>query len=298
MIKSLEIQNLQSHKNSKLEFVPGVNVIIGKSDTGKSAIIRALYWLIWNKPLGDSIRSNWGGDVKVQAILDDCEITRVRSESKKAFEQAVTEELIQQLNIDSINFKSQKDDFFLIKDSPGQVAEHFNKIAHIDQIGIGESNINKWIKNLQNDLKNENGNLELYQENLEQYGHLDKFEIDVELLEQLEIQLINKSNLHSKLEELIENIKNTEKEIEKESSILEMEKDINIILDLIDKRDKKDIEIESLEDLIDNITNSVEQQTKLETKTNKLQKEFNELMGDVCILCGQKINKNEKNKIS
>lgn len=291
MIKSLEIQNLQSHKNSKLEFVPGVNVIIGKSDTGKSAIIRALYWLIWNKPLGDSIRSNWGGDVKVQAILDDCEITRIRSEAKKAFEQDITDELIQQLNINSINFKSQKDDFFLIKDSPGQIAEHFNKIAHIDQIGIGESNINKWIRNLQNDLKNENVNLELYQENLKRYDHLDKFEIDVELLEQLETQLINKSNLYSKLEELIENIKNTEKEIEQKSSILEMEKDINAILDLIDKRNEKDIEIESLENLIDDVVDSRELQTKSETKINKLQKEFNELMGNICILCGQKIKK-------
>lgn len=291
MIKSLEIQNFQSHKNSKLEFVPGVNVIIGKSDIGKSAILRALRWLIWNKPLGNAIRSYWGGDVKTRTVLNDCELTRVRSESKKAFEQDIPEELIQQLNIDSINFKNQKDDFFLIRDSPGQVAEHFNKIAHIDQIGIGESNINKWIRNLQNDLKNEKEILEQYQINLKQYNHLDKFEIDVEILEQLETQLINKCNSYNKLKELIETIKYNEKEIEKESSILEIEKDINHILNLIDKRDKKNIEIESLEDLIDNITNSVEQQTKLETKTNKLQKEFSELMGDVCILCGQKIKK-------
>jgi len=65
MIKTLSIQNYQSHKDSTLEFDPGVNVIVGSTDSGKTAIIRALRWLIWNRPNGDSFRSTWGGDTKV-----------------------------------------------------------------------------------------------------------------------------------------------------------------------------------------------------------------------------------------
>jgi len=56
MIKYLQIQNFQSHKDSLLEFDPGVNVIVGSSDSGKTAVIRALRWLVWNRPSGDAFR--------------------------------------------------------------------------------------------------------------------------------------------------------------------------------------------------------------------------------------------------
>ena len=48
MIKSLHIQNFQSHKKTTLKFHKGINVVIGQSDSGKSAIIRALNWTINN----------------------------------------------------------------------------------------------------------------------------------------------------------------------------------------------------------------------------------------------------------
>src|SRR5690554_5109154 len=78
MITSLEIQNFQSHKETLLEFEPGVNVIIGPSDSGKTAILRALYWLVWNRPLGDAFRSSWGGDTKVVLETKDGMVKRFK----------------------------------------------------------------------------------------------------------------------------------------------------------------------------------------------------------------------------
>jgi exonuclease SbcC len=45
--------NFESHKDSFFEFHPGLNVIIGKSDCGKSSVLRALQWVICNEPSGD-----------------------------------------------------------------------------------------------------------------------------------------------------------------------------------------------------------------------------------------------------
>ena len=42
MIKSLEIKNVQSHKNSRLEFSPGINALVGTSNNGKSAIFEGV----------------------------------------------------------------------------------------------------------------------------------------------------------------------------------------------------------------------------------------------------------------
>ena len=84
MIQSVHIQNFQSHKNSTLEFSPGVNIIVGTSDSGKTAIIRALRWVVWNRPSGDSLRSTWGGKTSVEICLDKGSVERSKDRSDRA----------------------------------------------------------------------------------------------------------------------------------------------------------------------------------------------------------------------
>lgn len=54
-IKKLVIENFQSHKHTELEPAPAgkLTVIVGPSDSGKTAVIRALKWLYYNRPQGD-----------------------------------------------------------------------------------------------------------------------------------------------------------------------------------------------------------------------------------------------------
>jgi len=49
----LRICNFESHKESFFKFSPGINVLIGDSDSGKSAVMRALRWVCYNEPSGD-----------------------------------------------------------------------------------------------------------------------------------------------------------------------------------------------------------------------------------------------------
>ena len=53
-MKRLIIENFQSHKKTVVEFAPvgELTVIVGPSDTGKTVIIRALRWLLYNQPQG------------------------------------------------------------------------------------------------------------------------------------------------------------------------------------------------------------------------------------------------------
>ena len=50
MIKSIHVVGFQSHADSTIEFDPGVNVLIGQSDSGKTAVVRALDWALNNRP--------------------------------------------------------------------------------------------------------------------------------------------------------------------------------------------------------------------------------------------------------
>ena len=49
MIKTLEIVNFEAHLDSKFEFGPGLNLLLGKGDAGKSSVIRALKLVCFNE---------------------------------------------------------------------------------------------------------------------------------------------------------------------------------------------------------------------------------------------------------
>lgn len=52
-LKRVRLENFQSHRNSVIDFDRGLNVIVGPSDSGKSAIIRAIKWALYNEPSGN-----------------------------------------------------------------------------------------------------------------------------------------------------------------------------------------------------------------------------------------------------
>ena len=157
MIKSIQISNFQSHADSYLEFDEGCNIIVGNSDSGKTAIIRALRWLVFHKPTGDEMRSHWGGKTKVELFTDDAHVVKSKDKEQeyvlgdthfKAFKTDVPDEIVQALNLNSINLQSQLDAPFLLSETPGTVASHFNKVAKLDKIDTATQNINSWISEL------------------------------------------------------------------------------------------------------------------------------------------------------
>ena len=51
-IKKIYLKNFQSHRDTMLEFNDGLNIIVGESNHGKTAIMRAIMWVVDNYPLG------------------------------------------------------------------------------------------------------------------------------------------------------------------------------------------------------------------------------------------------------
>jgi len=249
MIKSVEINNFQSHARSTLEFSPGVNIIIGSSDSGKSAIIRALRWLVWNRPSGDAIKSSWGGSTSVSIQTEMHQISRIKDKQDsyllthddgndtefKAIGTSVPEEISRILNINEINLQQQLDSPFLLSKSPGEVATHFNKVAKLDMIDKGVQNINSWIRALTSDIKYKTGQkIDLEQQSLT-FVHLEKFEMELEVFEELEKQRRSVGNSFSKLLTICTKYQEVDTEIQVMQSYLKYEKPVNALL--------KDIEI-------------------------------------------------------
>lgn len=246
MLRTLSIKNFQSHKDSTLEFHPNVNVIVGLSDSGKSAIIRSLRWLIWNRPSGDSIRSKWGGETSVHLETDTDKIVRWRHDYEnayrfntqmdfKAIKSDVPEEIVKALNISEINLQRQLDAPFLLSSTPGEVAQHFNRVANLDKIDTSIQKINGQIRELTNTIKFTEQQIEKQKEELKQFEHLEKFEMDVEVLEELDKRRTNKLRDLSRLKTLFLNIQYKQKEIDDASGILKLEPEVNKILQLFER---------------------------------------------------------------
>lgn len=153
MIQHIELKNFQSHDDTVLDFHPGINVIVGESDTGKSAIMRALIWLINNRPSGGAFISHWNKNKKtgeaieptlISAVIGDKIVERFKHKDAngykigdkvlEAIKQDVPEVVSQLLNLEDINIQRQMDPPFLLSVSDGDVARYLNRMIRLDLI--------------------------------------------------------------------------------------------------------------------------------------------------------------------
>ncbi len=197
MLTKVEIQNFQSHKTTEMEFFPGTNVIIGKSDAGKSAVFRAINWVISNRPLGDSFRSEWGGDTRVVLHTSEGDvISRTRSATKneysingmalKAFGSEVPEDVSAILKMDTANIQAQMDVPFLLAASPGEAARMLNRAASLDDIDHTISGLRKTHASTKSEIQRGEALLESLEEQLQEYKNLPEIETKIAQAETLE----------------------------------------------------------------------------------------------------------------
>lgn len=130
MLKSISLKNFQSHKDTHLEFHPGINVIVGDNRAGKTSILRALYVAAFN-PLGylkyyRRYQKHWP---VIELEWDDHIIARdkdgylLNGKRYGAVKDTVPKDISNILNLKDINFKMQRDELFLISSSPGARAK-------------------------------------------------------------------------------------------------------------------------------------------------------------------------------
>lgn len=202
MFKWMRLINFQSHPDSILRFHPGVNVIIGESDQGKTSIFRALYWLRNNRPSGDDFVSQWADRAEVELETDDdppVHVHRLRSRGGgvnqyyvqggqpfEGFGLKVPPAVVQALNIEDINLQPQMAGPYLLGDSPSEVARYLNQLVDLDIIDRSVTNIRGILSGETRELETTRANLEQTDRDLEGYKWLPEAEGRLTVLEGLE----------------------------------------------------------------------------------------------------------------
>lgn len=143
MIERLELRDFQAHKKLVIDFDPRITVVVGDSDVGKSAIIRALAWVMLNKPNGDAFIRHGAKAAIATLEVDGQVIVRCRgsgentynlnSDEFKAFGNAVPERVAELLRVADINFQLQHDAPFWFSESAGEVSRRLN---HVINLGV------------------------------------------------------------------------------------------------------------------------------------------------------------------
>lgn len=194
MITKIEIKNFQSHKNTVLDFDKGVNVICGESDNGKSAVIRAIRWVVDNLPSGtEKINSNWNEDFKeplsVKLYTEKGYVERIRDKKRNGYNickngekeivfdaigKGVPKEVTEFLNVSDVNFQYQLDPIYLLSKTPGQASQYLNEIVHMDSIDKIMSIADSDKRQLSSEQKIVDNDIKKLEEELKNYEWIDE----------------------------------------------------------------------------------------------------------------------------
>jgi energy-coupling factor transporter ATP-binding protein EcfA2 len=141
MFERFQAINYQVLEDLRLRLDPGVTVIVGRNDAGKSAALRAFEWLCTNRPPGNADIRHGTEGMAARLWVDGHVIERHKSATRniykldgqtfKAFGNDVPAEIAQILNVDEINFQGQHEAPFWFTATPADLCRQLNAIVDL-----------------------------------------------------------------------------------------------------------------------------------------------------------------------
>jgi len=144
MINRLTIKGFQSHNDTEIKLSSGVNVLVGNTNAGKSAVLRALQWIVFNRPSGTRFVNAGVGECFVEVETDRGTARRCRTPFNgyqiggtdyKTVGTTVPEELKDVIKLDELNFQTQlRGQFFLVLDTPGKISRTVSELLGFEVV--------------------------------------------------------------------------------------------------------------------------------------------------------------------
>ena len=310
MLKGLEIKNFQSHEHTSLQFSPSINVIVGSSDVGKSAILRALRWVTEGRPLGDSIvRKNSRGGCYVKIDSDEGVVEKLRDshgvlycvnnkELSKVGSQ-VPEDVSRVVSLGLVNYQFQLEPHFLVLQSGGQIASFINRVLKLNIVGHAISLCTRRIGEKERSKLELKESIDKTVRSLKAYVDLDKLNAIVDRWVDCNTNLEQTGDKLVELQSLLAGIEETDYEVEwleEYREISSLVTKIDTLLGELEVCEDDVIELEEAIVRIEAIENQLcaERQTVESYSTDLIEciNEYESVLKQMkkCPWCGQKLN--------
>lgn len=210
-ITELKVIGFGLHVEKTVNFVQGVNVIVGESETGKTTLIRALALAIDNSPRGGEklyqsddteeplfiqIKNNLGDVVirtKNKYYLND-------SKPMKAFGSIIPAPIREIYNFKEINWQRQfSEKPFLLFNTGGAAAKDLNKVTGLQDQEVIIKSIKEGISDRKSNIKRLFKNNEEHQQTIERLKNVIRFKMKCQ-------GILNKRKDSNELEKIIHNL--------------------------------------------------------------------------------------------
>ncbi|CDZ74941.1 chromosome segregation protein [Peptoniphilus sp. ING2-D1G] len=274
-ISKLELENFQSHKYTLLDFDKGLNVIVGNSDSGKTAIIRAIKWALYNEPQGDYFIRQGEKNTSVSVHFNTGAIVkRFRSPSKNSYylkksngeefyfegfgrivPKEISEEInMYKINLDEstnsiINIAEQLEGPFLLNEKNSIRASAIGRLVGVNFIDDALRETIRDSKSTTSDIKTLEDRREFLSEKLKEFDYLSKKEEILAKLKNLKFKLDTKIDKYNSLIKLLQKFKSIEFEIDNELRVIEKHKNLDTILNIYNKLTLKYFKYKNLSDI-------------------------------------------------
>lgn len=199
-IETVRLENFQSHLDTMIDFHQGLNVIVGQSDSGKTAIFRAIRWALYNLPRGSDFIRVGADFVRVTVTFaNGVTIIRERTASKNRYilKEAGKEDLIfegfgvhvpkeildahgmKPLRIERdlemlLHLSEQLDGPFLLEQSPAIRAKTIGRISGAHYLDMAIRDTTKDLQKLKQQISYTESEKERLLEQLKPFAFLDE----------------------------------------------------------------------------------------------------------------------------
>lgn len=287
MIERIKLENFEGHVDTELNLKNGVYLINGKTDSGKSSLLRAIRFVLYNKPSNEEKVINFNAnECSVTLWINGHEIKRTRARGNKvnsyffdgkelkAFGMNVPSDILNSFDLSLINFEWQFDRKpFMLSETGGEVAKKLNERVNLEII-------DKSLKNVDSKKRTKNKELEIHQKKQEEltaslisFDFLNELNNKINELNNNYNEFNNKSvklngiiNIYDKINELNNKLNNSNNIISDE-----------VIKDLTDKVNHKvffNNKIYGLSPVIDSINRCEEFSKNFQQKFAQLDKKI------------------------
>lgn len=211
MLQSIALQNFQVHSKTAIRFDPSITTIVGSSDVGKSAVIRACRWLAFNNPAGMAFIKDGAKGCMVSLKVDGHTIKRRRSKSVNHYELdgktleafgqgGVPNDISNILQLSELNFQRQHDAPLWMAMSPGDVAKELNKVVDLDLIDRVMIRLGKQVRTASTELSICEGRLLAARATVEQLSWVEDADEEYKGIERLHAKVSALEEQRRKLE--------------------------------------------------------------------------------------------------
>lgn len=264
-IKKIVLQNFQDHENSVIELTEGINILIGSSDAGKSAILRAVNFVFHNNLKGDSFIRHNTNECKVAIEFSDgIEVTRIKGPDVNSYVYkdaegnqhsfpkvgtGIPDEIKKILNsppLDDkkrpISYADQMSNLFLVDLSPTDLPRTLSELTGINNMQDAAEVLSKNARSFDRTIKDKNNKIDTLKDKISEYDYVEN---DLNQIQDIEksLNVINKyitkikkaRNFVEQNNKIAVEAKSLKKKIDCSRKICQLQKEIDDISKLNNK---------------------------------------------------------------